>query len=279
MIRSRIHPEPLLGFVLAAVMSLPGMVNGGEQSEDAPADTTKPVPENKEAPKSPNLPGIKINLKERCVDVDSTICLDEGMLEFIACTKDTKEHESIIVIKALPRHVHIALLLLGAKPGNPAMRKPLDAEKTRWVDIPPRGDLIDAFLVFKNDEGKLVEKPISDFLTASGEEGGDREDAGFPTHTFIFAGSVLHGDGPGPRKYLCDQTGSVISIATFGDELLCLPGVHSHANGMLSWQIDDTDLPAAGSAVTLRLRPQGRGNPGRKTGKKPDEKSDKAPGK
>ena len=42
------------------------------------------------------LPGLTVHTKERYVDVDATVCLGEGFLELIACTKDGKEHESII---------------------------------------------------------------------------------------------------------------------------------------------------------------------------------------
>jgi hypothetical protein len=55
---------------------------------------------------------------------------------------------------------------------------------------------------------------------------------------------------------LSDQSGNVISIATFGDELLCLPAIHSQNNDALMWQVNATNLPAVGSNVTLRLRPQ-----------------------
>jgi hypothetical protein len=50
----------------------------------------------------------------------------------------------------------------------------------------------------------------------------------------------------------------VISIATFGDEVLCLPEVHSSENGALMWSIDPTHLPALGSKIILRLRPQAK---------------------
>ena len=63
----------------------------------------------------------------------------------------------------------------------------------------------------------------------------------FP-NTFLFAGSHLRDNGPGPRQYLADLSGNVISISTFGDELLCLPTVHGHANDSLMWQIDAAEL-------------------------------------
>lgn len=205
------------------------------------------------------LPGLLINLEQRSVDIDASVCLREGTLELVACTKGTKEHESILVIDAKPMHVHAALLLLGAKPGNPAMRKLVGDKKDRWIDVPPRGGPVDVYLVF-DDKGKRIEQPISDFIVSSqfqadgpGEEG--REDK-FPTHTFLFTGSILHKSGSGPGKYLCDESGNLISLVTFGDEVLGLPEVHSSENGALMWQVDAGDLPAVGSNVTLRLRPK-----------------------
>lgn len=146
------------------------------------------------------------------------------------------------------------------------MRKPMNEEGTRWIDIPPRGGAVDVFLVFNDKDGNTVERPISDFIKRSdhGRQGVPAENEGgedadrFPTHTFLFAGSILHGDGEGPRRYLCDTSGHVISIATFGDEVLCLPDVHSSDNGSLMWSIDPTHLPAKDSKIILRLRPQAK---------------------
>ena len=211
-------------------------------------------------PQPLKLPGLVINRERRCVDVEASICLSEGSLELIACTKDSKEHESIVVIHARPIHIHTALLLLGARNGNPAMRRAINEEQTRWIDLPPQGDPIDVFLEFKNTEGKMMERPISDFVVRSDEEAGhpgaekaeNAEADKFPS-TFIFAGSQLSDPKKAPREYLADLSGNVISIATFGDELLCLPEIQSHENGALMWRIDSTHLPELGTKVTLRL--------------------------
>jgi hypothetical protein len=205
------------------------------------------------------FPGVTLNLKERCLDVESTVCLHRGTLELVACTKGTKEHESIVVMEAKAMHVHVALLLLGAKPGNPAMQRRISEEDERWIDIPPRGEPVDVYLVVTNQEGVAVERPIRDFIAPSDIEyetpASGNESTNFPTHTFVFAGSQLWGKGPGERKYLCDESGNAISISTFGDELLCLPGFYSQDNGALMWQVNPEGLPAVGSKVTLRLRP------------------------
>lgn len=234
-------------------------------------ETTKPqeTPEAKvDISKTPDeliLPGLKIRIKERYVDVDSKICLTEGMLELIACTKDTKEHESLIVVEAKAAHIHAALLLIGAQPGNPAMRKQIDGPDSGWVDFPPRGQNIDVYLVFKNEAGELKEHPIKKFLIRSEDhmdyteqeaEKIDKAERAFPTNTFLFAGSHVFKDGESEPVYLSDESGNVISLATFGDELLCLPGMHAHENSGLVWGVDDTDLPEIGKDVILRLKPQ-----------------------
>jgi len=206
------------------------------------------------------FPGVTINIQERCVDVDSSVCLHRGDLELVACTKGTKEHESIVAVEAKPMHIHAALLLLGAKPGSPATRQQLGDQAGRWFDVPPSGGPVDVFLVLKDNGGQWVEHPISDFIAPSSRRSDDSSSADrpakFPTHTFLFAGSVLYGDGPGPRRYLSDESGNVISLSTFGDELLCLPAIHSQDAEALLWQVNAAKLPAVGSNVTLRLRPQ-----------------------
>jgi hypothetical protein len=213
------------------------------------------------AEKALQLPGLTLNAKRRCVDIEATVCLDEGALELVACTKDSKEHESIVVVEARPIHIHTALLLLGAKNGNPPMRQPLNEEMTRWADVPPQGDLIEVFLEFKDAAGKLTERPISDFIARSDDDhappaAGETDAEPKPRfpHTFIFAGSMLRENESGPKDYLADRSGHVISIASFGDEVLCLPDHHSQDNGALMWRIDSTHLPKPGTPVTLRLR-------------------------
>ncbi len=203
------------------------------------------------------LPGLEINTKEGFVDVQSAVCLEQGSLELIACTKGSKEHESILIVEARPIHIHAALLLLGAKNGNPAMRRPVNKEGTRWVDVLPQGDPVELYLVWKNADGTMVERPISDFITRSDSDSGapaeDKKKAKFPS-AFVFAGSQLGDPNRTPREYLAESSGNVISISTFGDELLCLSGVQGHDNGALEWQIDPTHLPKLHSKVTLRLR-------------------------
>lgn len=242
------------------------------------ADQRKPV----------KLPAMVIDFQQKCIDIEAKVCLDDGFLELIACTRNTKEHESIVAVNARPMHIHTGLLLLGAKNGNPALRKrvggmgpdgadprdkdprdkgPRDkdpgeqSDSPRWIDVPPRGDPVEVFLVFSDAAGKMVEHPIGEFVKRAdladqaGEKATTSRLPAFP-ETFVFAGSGLRDVGRGPRQYLAAQSGNVISIVTFGDELLCLEGIQSRENGALQWRVNSEKLPKVGSPVTLRLRPR-----------------------
>ena len=90
-------------------------------------------------------------------------------------------------------------------------------------------------------------------MAAGGALAGAAAEGRFPD-TFLFAGSQLRDNGEGPRTYLADESGDVISIATFGDELLCLDGIHGQADDGLVWQVNPDNLPPVGATVTLRLR-------------------------
>ena len=203
------------------------------------------------------LPGIEVDPVGRCVTVDSTICLREGLLELVACAKGGKEHESLLLMEARPLHVHTALLLLGLESGNPALMERVEGEEERWRHLPPSGDLVEVFLAWKSKDEELIEKPVSEFIVRVSDrvEGDGAVEERLPTHAFLFAGSRLVENGGGPRVYLGDRSGNLISLATFGDELLCLQGVHSRENQALLWQINTKALPPPGTKVTVRLRP------------------------
>ena len=232
-------------------------------AEDTPTDQS--------VDKSVKIPGLVLDLNKKCIDLEATICLDDGLLELVACTKGSKEHESIVAVSARAMHIHTALLLLGANNGHPAMRKQVGREKKRWINVPPKGDEIRVFLITTSATGKQIERPISDFIIRSKLRVDEVDGTVIAapneakktavtakeqfSNTFLFVGSHLRKTGKGPPQYLADSSGNVISIATFGDELLCLPFHETQENNALMWRIKPKSLPKAGTQVILRLRP------------------------
>lgn len=210
------------------------------------------------------LPGIKINAKEKYVDVDGAICLDSGALEVVACTKDTKEHESIIQLGAKPVHIHMALLLIGAAPGTPSIQKQVgEGEEKRWVFYPASGQPVEVSLIHSVDSGKELVTPIAEFIQKIVEEdiptqsqdSNERKMEKFPTSIFLFMGSHLVENGEGPRRYIAEESGNVITISAFGDEMLGVCEQYSSSNGMLLWEVNSEKVPAVGTKVRLRLKP------------------------
>lgn len=52
------------------------------------------------------------------------ICMREGLLEMLACLKQSKEHESIVSVETKAQIVHAGLLALGLEPGRPVQFAP-----------------------------------------------------------------------------------------------------------------------------------------------------------
>ena len=89
-------------------------------------------------PREPvKLPGLVVDFEKHCLDLEATVCLDKGLLELVACTKGSKEHETIVAVTARPMHIHTGLLLLGIEKGHPAGRRQLVDESTGEKRWPP----------------------------------------------------------------------------------------------------------------------------------------------
>ncbi len=216
----------------------------------------KILPRTQEALANLKLPGVKINLDEWSVDVDAEVCLHDGLLELILCVDNTKEHESIFSTKARALHIHTALLLMGSKPGTPAMKKIQIKGEDQWISVEPSGDDIVLSVVLQSKDGSDKEYPINKFVSPAAVENKE-QDSGemkkFPDK-FIFSGSHLIATVNGKKKYLCEDSGNVISVSTFGDEMLCLSEVTGHDNNKLGWKVNPKLLPKIGDRVIIRLK-------------------------
>ncbi len=190
--------------------------------------------------------GVTVLTEAHEVRIDAVACLDEGWLEQVACSPGTREHESLIVVKALPSQVHAALLLAGFEPGAPG-RWTQDGTDLRLE--PPTGDRLEVFVSYVKD-GAAVEEPIGAWIT---DDGGAR----FPEVPWVFGGSVIARNpewmGPG-EHYVADQTGSIIGLVTFGDEVIGWSTVMSDQEAVqpLEWKVGD--VPPVGTPVVLIVR-------------------------
>lgn len=203
----------------------------------------------------PFRPHVRLDAATRTVEFDGIVPIAVGMpgspvvyLELVACTPDTKEHESLVMTDARPSDIHAALLLTGLEPGSPASFK---WDGTDLNVIQPEGPPIKVTLIWTSNTGQRHEDQISQWVTS--EDSGQRFN---PNNTpWLFAGSNIR-DHRGQSIYEADYSGCVIGLTTFGSELLAYPEPISPDSNIVppEWIADPTRVPPPGTQVTVRLQ-------------------------
>ena len=181
-------------------------------------------------------PGVVIDWSHRQVEIDSTVVLREGLLELVACTANSREHESILRINARAAHVYMALGLIGLTPGKPA-----SWDFDRDQPIPATGDPVAIEVRFPR-EGQTVERNIRHWLLENGKVMRERH--------WVFAGSVRTEED----DLVAQREGTIVTVVDFGDALLALPESHTADNEELWLEPNTTEIPPLDSKVTLIVR-------------------------
>jgi hypothetical protein len=205
------------------------------------------------------FPSIRADVAGGLIEFDGIVpinCHDAATpdvyLELIACTPDTREHESLVVTRARPSHLHAALLAIGVKPGEPGSWK---VENKKLIALPPRGDALDVRVAYQIADGSEIERPICEWVIAAGTHSAFQpRDASAPR--WLFAGSLFV-KRRGGEVYDADGSGTVIGLTTFGSEVVAWPDTISPEAEIdePEWIADPKKVPAAGTAVIVRIRP------------------------
>jgi len=178
--------------------------------------------------------------KRKLVILDGEICLRKGQLEMLACPRDTKEYESLIVIDAVPGLVHRELKRVGAKPGSPTQFDPYK---------PATGTEIKVIVAWRDKAGKRHAVPAQQLIknTKTGEA---------MERTWVFAGSrFVKNSGTGKAVYMADG-GDFISVANFATSMLDLPVRSPQENSELLYEPMTNLVPPEKTKVRLVLVPQ-----------------------
>ena len=219
-------------------------------------------------PPAAELPGVAVDLENRQLSLNAQIALRRGVLECVACSRGTKEHESLLVIEARPQHVHLGLLMLGLEPGRP----------THWDEDgkahPPQGPRIQVLVEYEQPGSSNEGKGPASKLEDRGEQSPissessrrhsvtdwirDVESRKSVGHrNWVFAGSIVDEQG----NYAADGDGAVVSVVNFSSSVIDLPQVRSDANAELNWEAFTERMPEAQTPVTLILKPLGASEP------------------
>jgi hypothetical protein len=99
---------------------------------------------------------VLVDLKGKRLLLKSEVVLREGLLEMLACIKQTKEHESILSVESKAQLVHAGLISIGAEPGSPAKFAPEYKGAT--------GQPLNIFLTWTDASGKLHRDPAQTWV-------------------------------------------------------------------------------------------------------------------
>lgn len=183
-------------------------------------------------------PGVRIDWGGLVVEVDTEVVLREGPLELLACSPNTREHESILRVPARPLHIYQAMGLIGLEPGGPLA---YDEARERWK--PAYGQSLDLRVRCALDRG-TPDVPVQRWLlTMDGKEVTERID-------WVFAGSQTMDSG----RFAADQEGTVVCLVDFAAALIAVGALHSADNEQLWLRANPETIPPRGTRCTLLIR-------------------------
>jgi hypothetical protein len=206
---------------------------------DLPTSATPTAPEG--LVKLSKGSDLWLDTKRKAVVVDGQVCLREGLLEMFACTKGTKEHESIVSVNCLAEEVHAGLLAAGAKAGEPVSFDPEYKAAT--------GQIIDVYVLWKDAAGEKHQARAQEWIR-------DIKSQKPMTHDWVFAGSGFWKDPETGKEHYKANGGDLVCVSNFPTATLDLPIESSQANDHLLYEAFAERIPPRGTKVRMVLIPR-----------------------
>jgi len=215
---------------------------------------TRPAAETPPAPPSVReiSPGVfqvgKVRLEKssRSISFPATLNMTNGPLEYLLVTPMGKTHESLLKTGVEPYHIHVAMLLLGAKgsqtkatnapAGGPATASAL----AKLRDKPLPGEAVSIELNWKSG-AKNVQRRVEELvLNTKTRQPMTRGD-------FTFTGSVVW-----QGAYVAQQEGSIISAITDPSAIFNNPRPGRDEDD--AWVVLAKEAPPLDTPVTVTIR-------------------------
>ncbi len=182
--------------------------------------------------------GVFIDWTALQVELPGRIVLREGPLELFACSRRTREHESIVAIDAKPLHVFQALGLIGLEPG-----KPVAYDMKLDEIIAPTGQPVSVRVSVQRDGESQTFDAWEWLLDA-------KTNKPAAPRNWLFCGSRYFA----PESYGADADGTVVCVVDFDTALIGLEDRHSADNSALWLSANAARIPPLGTPCTLILQ-------------------------
>jgi len=195
------------------------------------------------------LPGVRVG--EGIIEFDGMVPIDchnadtpDVYLEMLVTAPDSREHESLVMAKIKPSNLHAALLAAGLEAGSPIKRD------EQGKILPATGDPIrvSVAIIGENQADEPVFVPIEEWVVHvdTNQQLSDSKD----WHRLVFAGSIL-----GRHGYAADRAGTLISLTSFGNEVIAPAWTRSPEADIDEpvWIANRELVPKKGTVVRVRL--------------------------
>lgn len=197
------------------------------------------------------LPGLWI--REGVVEFEGMVAINchhpetpEVFLEMLVTAPDSREHESLVLSSIQPSALHAGLLAAGAEQGSPQTRD------TKNIVHSAHGDkVIVSVAIISQTNG---DRTIGDFVAIESWvvhlQRAQSLDTDPKWGGLVFAGSVLDQSG-----YHADHDGTLISLASFGNEVIAPTWLVSHQAELDEpvWIANTDTVPLKDTPVRIRL--------------------------
>ena len=198
-----------------------------------PLDEEKPPPKPTVKEIRPGVfqvGGVLLDKSKKQISFPVLINMHEGLLEYILVTGKGKTHESLLVTRTEPHHIHVAMLLLGAK-GAAGKEVPEDPRK------PIPGEPFSMELSWKKD-GKTFRVPVEQFIRNRVLK------KPMKPGPFIYNGSIIF-----EGMFIAHRDGNLFSLITAPAALANNPRMGRHDDE--NWEAINEELPPLDSKATL----------------------------
>lgn len=177
--------------------------------------------------------------KNRRLILRAQVVLQEGWLEHLLCLQYTKEHESILSTKAIPRLIHAGLLLTKAERGKPVQFRPEFRA--------PTGTSLDIQLEWEQD-GQTKTADARTWVR-------DEESGKILPQRWVFVGSMDYKDPQTGEELYAADGGDLITVANFSSAIIDVPFASSAEDTARGFVANTPQIPPLGTFVTIYLRP------------------------
>ena len=232
-------PSQICASILCALVSLSALGNGPRPLHPSATNSAVTSLQLTNAPLQRVGPGVfalgkvRLDKPQRTVSFPASINMAAGLLEYAVVAAQGKLHESLLMTEADPVHIHLAMLLIGAKgetntlPSDPPARTGIAGDNvTVWVNWKPDG----------TERRVRLEDLVFNLATRSPASRGP----------WTYNGSrVVEG------TYLAQRDGSIVALITDPDALINNP--RPGADNDQIWLVNTNALPRADTPVQVEL--------------------------